>query len=64
MRTIDMEALVEAQIKEMLSPDNMWYTGEEVGHKPTPDEAAQHYIENGGAENFRKNHGNKFIIKK
>ena len=39
------------QIDEALSPLNMWFTGVEHEHPPTPDDAMLHFAEH-GAENF------------
>lgn len=47
---------INLQINEALGPENMWYTGEEVGHPPTPQEALRHYAEAGGAEHFAQTH--------
>lgn len=46
----------EQQIKEILGSDNKYFTGQELGHSPTDDEAAEHYVGHGGAENFAQKH--------
>ena len=38
----------------MVGNDNTYLTGLEVYHSPTPGEAATHYTDNGGAEDFAK----------
>lgn len=43
-----------AQIKEMLGEFNRWITGVKVGHLPSDEECAYHYIRDGGAEDFSK----------
>ncbi|MEI6378938.1 MAG: hypothetical protein WCO55_04730 [Candidatus Falkowbacteria bacterium] len=37
---------------EILSPDNAWFTGLEVGHEPDQHEEAMHYCEYGGPQDF------------
>ena len=37
---------------EILSPDNVWFTGMEVGHEPDQHEEAMHYCECGGPQDF------------
>jgi len=51
---INLAEYNKAEIKEMLGPDNVWFTGLEVGHDPSKEEAIWHYIRNGGPANFRK----------
>ncbi|MFA4936981.1 MAG: hypothetical protein WC575_01635 [Patescibacteria group bacterium] len=46
----------ELQKKEILGPDNEYFAGQELGHSPTDNEAAVHYVEHGGAEHFAKEH--------
>lgn len=50
----DLLSYMKAQTGEILSELNRWFTGIAVGHDPTPDECAWHYINNGGAEAFAK----------
>lgn len=45
---------MKAQIEEMLSSLNRYYTGIALGRSPSSDEAATHYVENGGPEDFEK----------
>ncbi len=40
------------QIAIMTGPENRWYTGEEMGHNPTNDEATFRFILKGEATNF------------
>jgi hypothetical protein len=44
----------QEQIAEMLGHDNKYYAGLALGHDPSPDEAARHYVEHGGCANFRQ----------
>lgn len=48
---------LQLEKNEILGSDNMWFTGVTIGHHPTPEEAARHYVENGGPENFQKRFG-------
>lgn len=48
--TFEKYTLIEQQ--EMKSKENMYYTGEEVKHPPSPEEAGNHYVHHGGAKNF------------
>ncbi|MFW5853229.1 MAG: hypothetical protein ACOCU8_01140 [Patescibacteria group bacterium] len=43
-----------AQIQEALSPENRWFAGQFLGHKPTDSEAVSYYISHGGAEGFAR----------
>jgi len=45
-----------AQIPEILSTENKWYTGEDVGHDHTVNECVEHYAEHGGASHFAETH--------
>jgi len=49
----------EEQQKEMLGEDNRNYTRMVLGHEPTDEELVWHYINNGGAEDFSKRHGDE-----
>jgi len=40
------------QQEEILGDENRYYAGLSLGHEPTPEEAAWHYIKCGGAKNF------------
>ena len=40
------------QMEQILSPDNKWFAGEKLNRTPTVDEAAEHFVAHGGAENF------------
>lgn len=44
------------EIQEALGNFNKWLAGKKLKHDPTPDEAIQHYAENGGPENFNRKH--------
>jgi len=59
---IDSSGWNKAQIPEILSDENKWYTGEEVGHEPSTNECVEHYAECGGAAHFAKTH--KIILHK
>jgi len=48
----DLSMKMTVQIATMTGPDNRWYTGEEVGHDPTNDEASFRFILKGEAERF------------
>jgi len=54
MNPAEMAEFLAAQRAAILSPDNEWYAGEHLGHRPTRQEAARHFIEHGGAEQFRR----------
>ncbi|PIZ99564.1 MAG: hypothetical protein COX77_01080 [Candidatus Komeilibacteria bacterium CG_4_10_14_0_2_um_filter_37_10] len=47
---------LDLQIQEALGPENMWFTGEEVGHEPNHFEAFQHYVDSGAAARFAQTH--------
>jgi hypothetical protein len=51
------------QLEEMLSPLNVFATGMEVGHPPTPEECQLHYDAHGGSEHFRETHIKGWLIK-
>ncbi len=53
---VPLEIYIAMQVGEILGPVNMWLAGEKLGRLPTPDEAALHYVENGGAEDFAHRH--------
>jgi hypothetical protein len=55
----DLSVWNELEKEDILSSDNRWFAGEVLGHEPSDDEAALHYIKNGGADNFSKRHGEK-----
>ena len=44
------------QIGEMLGPFNRWVAGLTLKHPPTDSEAAKHYVDHGGAEDFARRH--------
>lgn len=37
---------------EILSPDNVWFTAQEIGHEAQPAEEALHYVNCGGPSDF------------
>jgi len=41
-----------AQYQQIVSPDNLWYAGERLGHPPSPEEALIHFATQGGAKKF------------
>jgi len=43
---------VKAQQAMIMSPENRWYTGEKVGHDPTPNELFWNWIQSGAAKQF------------
>lgn len=43
---------LKRQVETALGPDNMWFTGEEVGHSPNEQEAVMHFAEYGGSKDF------------
>ena len=43
----------QKQIAEILGPDNMYFASLALGRPATRQEAAAHYVANGGPENFR-----------
>ncbi len=45
-----------SMVGEILDPFNVWVTGIAVGHSPTHNECAQHYMTHGGLERFRQLH--------
>ena len=45
---------INKEIKEILGDENKWFTGEKVGHSPSADEMALHYVLSGGAEDFER----------
>lgn len=47
---------MQEMIGEMFSDFNRWVTGVEVGHNPSRNECAEHYIRCGGRDNFRSRH--------
>jgi hypothetical protein len=46
----------EKQKQQALGDLNRWYAGEKLGHEPDDEEAAKHFIEQGGAEAFAETH--------
>ncbi len=58
-KPLSLKEYQEEQKKEILGPDNEWFTGEKLGHSPTDEEAAQHYVEHGGPESFAQ----KYLLK-
>lgn len=46
----------QRQVREMLGPENRYFTGLMVGHPPSDAECAKHYVERGGSEGFRQRH--------
>lgn len=40
--------------EEIIGTFNRWVTKLDVGHDPTDEECAQHYLTHGGVDNFRK----------
>jgi hypothetical protein len=46
----------EAQIVEILSPENRWFAGQEFGHEPSDNECTDHYARCGGAAHFSETH--------
>lgn len=51
----EMMEFLQKQTEEALkSPENAWFAGEKLGHSPSPNEAIMYFIQNGGAENFRR----------
>ena len=51
---MNFKKYVHREMQEIMSPDNQWFAGERLGRPETKEELARHYIESGGAENFRK----------
>ena len=49
---ISFEERRKKQEAEILSNDNRWYAGLAIGHDPTPEECAWHYVNSGGAKRF------------
>lgn len=54
----------ERQKQEMLGADNCYFAEKELGHPPTPQEAAKHYTEHGGPEDFAKRFINAGLVRK
>jgi hypothetical protein len=48
---------MKKQGEEILGKTNLWYTGKKLGRKPTSEEAAEHYIDHGGAVDFNRRFG-------
>lgn len=53
---LSLKEYEELQKNEILGSDNEYFTGQELHHSPTDEEAAKHYIEHGGPEHFAENH--------
>lgn len=57
---------LEEQRKMMVSPLNMWATGEDIGHSPDPNNPDDrhalefHFIMSGGAARFAETHRPRF----
>jgi len=49
---------LELEEEEILGCDNMYYAAQALGHEPSKNEAALHYIEHGGAKVFAE----KYIL--
>jgi hypothetical protein len=52
--SIPLSEWLQRQKEEALSPNNLWYAGEWLGHSPSNEEAFRHYIRHGGAADFEK----------
>jgi hypothetical protein len=52
----------EMEIEEMLGSFNMYCSYLELGRKPDNNEAAMHYVLNGGAEKFHKKYGHLLCL--
>lgn len=48
------ELYLALQIAEMSSPENIYFTGLHVNHKPTDEEIREHYINSGRPSRFRE----------
>lgn len=59
---VSFKEYLELQIQEILGPDNMYFTGLNIGHPPSNKEAAQNYVDCGGATIFAKKHAIKSSI--
>ncbi len=53
----DISDWSKEQYKEIVGEDNRNHTRIALGHEPTDEELAWHYINNGSAEDFSKRHG-------
>lgn len=49
---ISLSERLARQVREALSDENLWFAGEKLGRRPSPEEALKHYIRNGGAQAF------------
>ncbi|KKS77036.1 MAG: hypothetical protein UV64_C0018G0009 [Parcubacteria group bacterium GW2011_GWC1_43_11b] len=51
-RDLEMKNTVQSAL--MLGSDNLWFTGERVGHSPNRQEACLHFVITGGAKDFHE----------
>ncbi len=60
----DLESYNKAQIEEALGPENKYFAYLKLKREPTDQEAFWHWLQNGGPENFSKQHKHKFFKKR
>ncbi len=53
---------IELEKKEMLSAYNKYCAFLELGREPSDNEAAMHYIRNGGAKKFHEKYGHLLCL--
>ncbi len=53
---LSLKEYQELQKDEILGADNKYFAGQELGHPPTAEEAAEHYVTHGGPEHFAQEH--------
>lgn len=55
---LSLHDYLDLEEEEILGDDNMYYAGLALGHSPSREEAAEYYVEHGGASEFEK----KYIL--
>lgn len=53
---------IELERQEMLGEHNKYLAYKALGRSPDDNEAAMHYIKNGGAEDFHKRYGHLLCL--
>lgn len=60
-KDFDLNGYISAEKEDILGEKNMYYTAKKLGRTPTEDEAAHHFVSNGGAEDFERRRKQDFV---
>jgi len=50
----DLRAYLEEQAEVVFGDDNLYFAGQKLGHKPSPEEAWRHWVKSGAAKRWRE----------